>query len=115
MTIQQYPQTSTVGRRWAIPAGFVAVAVASVTFIGVSQLRGGDGHISNSDFTRSQVLVQDAIDHALATHGQLDVTRSQVLVQDAIDDALAAGHNRHDFTKAQVLEQEAIDAALASS
>ena len=116
MTIQQFPETSTVGHRWAVPAGAVAVAVAAVAVIGVSHFSGHDAHAVNTPFTRSQVLVQDAIDDAIAANAKPDATRSQVLVQHAIDEALAAfPQHPSDFTRAQVLEQEAIDAALASS
>ena len=123
MTIQHAPETPAVGHhieqthrprvfRWAVPAGLVAVAATAV--IGVTQYRSDSDDGDRGDFTRSQVLVQDAIDAALAANRASDVTRSQVLVQDAIDEALAANRTT-DFTRAQNLVQEGIDAALASS
>src|SRR5688572_28837951 len=111
MTIQHAPETSPVGHRieethrprnyrWAVPAGLVAVAATAV--IGVTQHRGDSEHDDRADLTRSQVLVQDAIDSALAANRVSDFTRAQDLVQDAIDSALAA--NRvSDFTRAQDL------------
>jgi hypothetical protein len=121
MTIQQIPETSTVEHtditrnprnyRWAVPAGLVAVAATAV--IGVTQLRGQSDHDDPVDLSRSQVLVQQAIDQALAANRGADFTRSQVLVQDAIDEALTANRGA-DFTRAQVLVQQAIDEALAA-
>jgi hypothetical protein len=146
MTIQHAPETSPVGHRieetqrprayrWAVPAGLVAVAATAV--IGVTQYRSDSDDGDRGDFTRSQVLVQDAIDAALTANRSADLTRAQDTVQDAIDEALAANRagevtraqdtvqdaidealaaNRSpEFTRAQQLVQDAIDAALASS
>ena len=121
MTVQHIPQPSTVARavdktrrtrivRWAVAAGLAVVAATAV--IGVTQYR--DQGSTQTEVTRSQVLVQGAIDEALAANRTGEVTRSQVLVQGAIDAALAANHTT-DYTRAQTLVQQSIDSALASS
>ena len=124
MTIQHVPETPAVEHRidethrprhyrWAVPAGLVAVAATAV--IGVTQYRGHSDQGEGGDLTRSQVLVQDAIDAALAANRGSEFTRAQDTVQEAIDAALAANRTSTDYTRAQTLVQEAIDAALASS
>jgi hypothetical protein len=124
MTIHQDPTTTVAhdlddsprSRRhgWLIPAG--VVAVAAVAALGVARYRDdGDQHgVTGSNYTGAQVLVEDAIDEALAANRSGDFTTSQVLVQDAIDEALAA-HRSGDFTKSEVLVQQAIDQALAAN
>ena len=99
MTIHHDPQTSALGtHRWVIPAGLAAVAATLV--IGVTQYRPG----TDSDVTSRPVSVSDAG----------DLTQSRVLVQDAIDEALAANRGG-EFTRAQDTVQQAIDEALANS
>ncbi|HZI46081.1 MAG TPA: hypothetical protein VFD53_12720, partial [Ilumatobacter sp.] len=98
--------------RWAVPAGLVAVAATAV--IGVTQYRSDGDPANRREFTRSQVLVQNAIDEALAANRGSELTRAQDTVQAAIDEALAANRSR-EFTRAQDTVQDAIDAALASS
>jgi hypothetical protein len=123
MTTQHSPETTDVGedrnavrrrtvRRWLIPVGVVAVAAAGV--IAIAQHRDEIPTRTISGDTRSQVLVQEAIDAALAEHRLSAVTRSQVLVQEAIDAALVE-HRLSAVTRSQVLVQKAIDAALAEA
>ena len=122
MTVHHTPQTSAfANHRWVVRAGLAAVAATLA--IGLSQYRAGtDSDVASRpmsvsdapDLTRSGVLVQDAIDEALAANRVSDFTRAQDLVQGAIDSALAA--NRvSDFTRAQDLVQKSIDAALATA
>jgi hypothetical protein len=115
MTIQHVRETSALGNRidethrpriyrWAVPAGLVAVAATAV--IGVTQYRSDSGDGNPGDLTRSQVLVQDAIDEALAANQAGEFTRAQNTVQDAIDEALAAG-------RAGAQDTSAVDSANA--
>lgn len=101
MSIQHVPEATIVEegrstghaggvRRWLVPAGLLAVAATSLTLIARDRDGADSATVRTSDFTRSQVLVQRAIDDALAENRPLQFTRSQVLVQRAIDDALAS-------------------------
>jgi hypothetical protein len=85
-------------RRWAIPAGFVAVTAVAV--IGVVRIPGG-----------TQAGSWSVNDPA----SQVDMTKAQVLVQRSIDEAVAGGQLLGEFTGAQVLVQRSIDEAVAGN
>ena len=106
--------------RWLLPAGIAVTAV--LTFAAVDAVR-DDGAVTAprqaaapaeataTDFTRSQRLVEQAIDDARSAATATDYTRSQRLIDQAIDEARIST----DYTRSQRLIDQAIDDARISS